>query len=333
MTTRAIRELLAVRRSLGILAALALAALMATGAAAEEEQAFPSRLATETLLLDVARAGGRLVAVGEWGHVVLSDDSGETWRQAESVPTRVTLTDVTFVDPRHGWTVGHDQVVLHTRDGGEHWERQFAAPEEESPLLGVWFENTRHGIAVGAFASLLETADGGQTWKRRRISDDPDEDYHLNAIFGGPGGSIFVPAEFGSIFRSTDAGASWERIHPPYEGSFWGGLFLDDGAVLVFGMRGHVFRSDDRGETWQAVASNTDQSLQNAEQLADGAVAVVGLGGVVLTSRDGGRSFSAAVQPDRRGIASVAEGPDGTLLLFGERGVKAPSAGIRRLLK
>jgi photosystem II stability/assembly factor-like uncharacterized protein len=313
--------------------ALSLAVLPPLDPASAEEYASPSRLATETLLLDVARAGGRLVAVGEWGHVILSDDGGETWRQAESVPTRATLTDVTFVDPERGWAVGHDQVVLHTLDGGERWERQFAAPEEESPLLGVWFEDARHGIAVGAFALLLETNDGGETWERRAIRDDLEEDYHLNAIFGGPKGGVFVAAEFGSIFRSTDAGASWERLHPPYEGSFWGGLTLDDGAILVFGMRGHVFRSADRGETWRSVASDTDQSLQAAIQLADGTVVIVGLGGVVLTSRDGGRSFSAAVQPDRRGIASVAEGRGGTLLLFGEKGVKRSSTAIRQTPK
>jgi photosystem II stability/assembly factor-like uncharacterized protein len=291
-------------------------------AAAADEHASLSRLATKTLLLAVARAEGRLVAVGEWGHVILSDDAGATWRQAESVPTRATLTDVTFVDAQRGWAVGHDLVVLHTRDGGEHWERQFAAPEDESPLLGVWFENPRHGIAVGAFGLLLETGDGGETWQRRAVSDDPEQDFHLNAIFGGPGDAVFIAAEFGSVFRSGDAGASWERLRPPYEGSFWGGMRLDGDAILVFGMRGHVFRSEDLGETWEEVASDTDQSLQSGIRLAEGTVVLVGLGGAVLSSYDGGRRFSATTQPDRRGIASVAEGPSGTLLLFGEMGVK-----------
>ena len=44
-------------------------------------------LANSSLLLDLALAGNRLVAVGERGHVLLSDDRGATWRQAKSVPT------------------------------------------------------------------------------------------------------------------------------------------------------------------------------------------------------------------------------------------------------
>src|SRR5687768_9473515 len=60
-------------------------------------------LAEGSLLLDLAFAGQRLVAVGERGHVMLSDDHGATWRQAKSVPTRVLLTAVFFVDSEYGW--------------------------------------------------------------------------------------------------------------------------------------------------------------------------------------------------------------------------------------
>src|SRR5690349_8937389 len=51
------------------------------------ESSEPARLAAKSLLLDVARAGSRLVAVGDRGHVLLSDDEGGTWRQV-IVPTR-----------------------------------------------------------------------------------------------------------------------------------------------------------------------------------------------------------------------------------------------------
>jgi photosystem II stability/assembly factor-like uncharacterized protein len=310
------------RRCLSMLTLALLAVYAAFPGGAAGEQAIPSRLATKTLLLDVARADGRLVAVGEWGHVLLSDNGGGNWRQAASVPTRVTLTAVTFVDAKQGWAVGHDAVVIHTSDGGETWEMQFQAPEEELPLLSVWFENAEHGLAAGAFSMLLETKDGGETWQRRTLDPHEAEDYHLNAIFRGPGDSLFIAAEAGSIYRSLDDGASWKRLHPPYRGSFWGGLSLDGKALLVFGMRGHLFRSEDLGESWQKVATGTDQSLQSATIRKDGSIVVVGLGGAVLTSKDDGRTFSAAIEPDRRGIAAVADGSDGRLLLFGETGVK-----------
>src|SRR6187551_1324135 len=80
-------------------------------------------LASSSLLLDLAVAGTRIVAVGERGHVMLSDDQGATWRQAKSVPTRTMLTAVYFADDEYGWAVGHDETILNTMDGGETWTR------------------------------------------------------------------------------------------------------------------------------------------------------------------------------------------------------------------
>ncbi len=79
--------------------------------------------ASRSMLLDVAVAGERLVAVGERGHILTSQDQGQNWTQAE-VPTSVMLTRVFFVDDKLGWAVGHDGNVLHSQDGGLIWALQ-----------------------------------------------------------------------------------------------------------------------------------------------------------------------------------------------------------------
>ena len=86
----------------------------------------PSLLTTQVnsgLYTWVTRAGNRLVAVGQGGRIILSDDNGKSWRQVET-PTSVTLTHDVFVSPQSGWAVGQMGVVLHTSDGGEHWVMQ-----------------------------------------------------------------------------------------------------------------------------------------------------------------------------------------------------------------
>ena len=101
--------------------------------------------AVHSLMLGVARAGDRLVAVGERGHVLLSDDAGNSWRQAKSVPSQTLLTAVAFADPQRGWAVGHDELILHTADGGETWATQHYAPAAEQPLLDLWFTDASNG--------------------------------------------------------------------------------------------------------------------------------------------------------------------------------------------
>ena len=62
--------------------------------------------ALTSTLIDVERAGGRLIAVGERGHVLFSDDRGEHWQQGK-MPFRRMLTGVHFVDAQRGWASGY----------------------------------------------------------------------------------------------------------------------------------------------------------------------------------------------------------------------------------
>ncbi len=298
---------------------------------APEELAIASPLATKSLLLAVAKANGRLIAVGNWGHIILSDDGGETWRQAKKVPTRTTLTSVYFADNKNGWAAGHDTVVLHTADGGETWEMQYSDPPAETPLLTIWFENAEHGIAAGSFSFMIETFDGGKTWARRTLlAEEPEESDqpHLNQFFWGPDGKtqLFLGAEAGHVYRSSDAGKTWEEIPVPYDGSIWGGLSIKNNRVLALGMRGNLFRSDDLGTTWEEVEIDTDQSLASGVQMSDGRLILVGLGGVVLVSEDNADSFKVIIRESRSGQSAVAEASKGDIAIFGDSGVERFSA-------
>ena len=84
------------------------------------------------------------------------------------MPSRALLTAVYMHDARLGWAVGHDEVVLRTRDGGETWERVHYAPEHERPLLDVWFADARNGLAVGAYGALIATATAATRGRRAR---------------------------------------------------------------------------------------------------------------------------------------------------------------------
>jgi photosystem II stability/assembly factor-like uncharacterized protein len=278
--------------------------------------------AAKALLLGGARAGQRLVAVGEFGHVVLSDDAGATWRQAEAVPTTTTLTAVTFIDARAGWAVGHGGVVLGTTDAGEHWTMLSGRIDGKDPLFSVWFKDATHGLAVGPYGFAARTEDGGRTWDPFEIAKGEDGERHLNQIVVA-GRLVLITAENGLVFRSEDEGETFKPMTLPYKGSIWGGAALADGSVLVWGMRGTVLRSTDQGLTWKVSPTGTDQSLAGGAQLADGTVVVAGLNGTVATSKDGGVSFTSVTREDRANLAAVL--PAGsTYVMFGTAGAQQP---------
>lgn len=313
-------SLLAVASAVGL--ALAVPSVAQDDGSAPE-YAIASKLATETLLLDSVDVGGNLIAVGEFGHILKSTDRGENWAQSTQVPTRNTLTSIHFLDDQNGLAVGHDMTILRTQDGGESWQLAYSDPEAELPLLGVLFISKTHAIAVGAFSSMLESRDGGVSWETRTLSPDSMDDYHLNDIFRGPSGAIYIPAEFGNVYRSTDNGETFEPMQTPYEGSFWGGMALANDAILVWGMRGNAYLSEDQGKSWEKAITNTDRSISGGIQLEDGRIVLTGLSGLVLVSSDGGHNFVETVRNDRNSFAHVAPGNDAqTVWLLGDPGIR-----------
>lgn len=295
--------------------------------------AFPSNgiSVNSLLLLDAARAGKRIVAVGERGHIVLSDDGGASWRQVTS-PTQSTLTALYFLGEKNGWAVGHDSVILKSDDGGASWRQVHHAPDEQKPLLDVWFGDELNGYAMGAYGLFMETSNGGISWQQRKIFDG---DTHINAFSGASaraGSQLFIAGEAGTLLRSDDAGKTWQPLSSPYKGSFFGILPLSDNGLLTFGLRGNVFRSDDAGATWNAVESGTQAALMGGlvSTTTDGTVVLAGQGGVILVSRDQGKSFSLRTHASGKAMAAVlpAEKGKDDLLLFGESGVSNFNIGV-----
>lgn len=289
-----------------------------------------SKRAASTLLLDVTHAGNRLVAVGDRGHILYSDDNGANWSQAK-VPTRQMLTAVYFADDKHGWAVGHDALILATSDGGQTWTQQYENREGEVPLLDIWFENPQHGFATGAYGVLLETTDGGGHWEDVADRLDNEDGTHLNAITEIPGSGLFLVGEMGGMFRSADMGETWERVESPYQGSLFGAVGGGEpGVVVAFGLRGHMFRSTDFGDSWQAIelldgGQPIESGLADGNLLSDGRIVVVGHGGMVLSSEDDGQTFTLFSRPDRRSLSGVALNPDGNLVLVGQSGARVVS--------
>jgi photosystem II stability/assembly factor-like uncharacterized protein len=282
------------------------------------EYSVKAPLAPHSLLLDGVVVNGTIVVVGERGHVLISQDNGNSWKQAD-VPSRETLTGIFFYDRSLGWAVGHDQVILKTLDGGITWKQVYSNPKAESPLLDVWFADSRKGFAIGAYGVFLETADGGDSWSPRFISQD---DWHLNHIVKSADGRLFIAAESGTIYRSDDEGKSWISLPSPYEGSFFGTLPLPNDTLLLFGLRGNMFRSEDAGNSWSRIATGTEATLTDGKRLRDGTIVIVGLGGAILMSRDEGHSFLLRQEKDRKGISAAFQTSDNTLLTVGEFGAR-----------
>ncbi len=317
------------------------------------QPAIVSPKAAGAAMLGLARAGQRLVAVGERGIVLLSDDQGGRWRQAR-VPVSVSLTAVRFVTERTGWAVGHFGVVLRSDDGGESWVKQLdgiaaarlaeqaaaqmaqqGLPEAErlresslqlveegpdKPFLDLFFANERDGFVIGAYNLMFRTRDGGQSWTPWMSCVENPKGLHLYGVAQGGGGALYIVGEQGLLLRSTDGGERFTALPSPYKGSWFGVLAAGEGSVLAYGLRGSLYRSTDRGDSWRAIDTGVASGLGAGLALGDGTLVLASQTGDLLTSRDGGASFQPAAGR-KLPVTALAERADGRLAVASLRGV------------
>ncbi len=314
-----------------------------------------ARGAEHSVLLDVAKAGNRIVAVGERGVVVLSDDGGRSWRQGK-VPTSVSLTRVKFATAKAGWAVGHSGVVINTEDGGETWTRQLdgrtaaklavegaqlnadhaganntAAQKAltdaqrletdgpDKPFLDLYFENEKTGYVVGAYGLIFRTEDGGATWKSWMDHVDNPRGMHIYAI-AVQGSAIYLAGEQGLFLRSSDGGNKFARVAMPYAGTYFTTAILPTGEVVAGGMRGNAFRSSDQGKSFTKINVSVPVSFSASVVMADGRAVFSNQAGMLLACGDKCEAILPVPAPGLPPIAGLADVGNGMLMTVGYGG-------------
>jgi photosystem II stability/assembly factor-like uncharacterized protein len=337
-------------------------AVMAAGSlpAALQRPALTVARPTAANLLAVARNGGRLVAAGERGLIIYSDDSGRHWTQAK-VPVSVTLTALRFVSAREGWAAGNMGAVLRTVDGGATWTRVFdgraaatlaeqaaqqawdaAKPDPQNaehplnllledahrlvdegadkPFLDIQLRADGSVLVVGAYGLAFSSADGGRTWQAH-MKDLPNP--NGSTIYGAiqRQQEQYLFGEQGLLLRAAAADAAFSAQASPANGSLFGALTLKQGPLMLFGLRGKVYRSTQPGAPWTEVQTPVDASLITGLQLPDDTVLLLGAAGQIVASRDLGQTFTALPLKTRFPFTGATVAPDGTLVIVGTRGL------------
>lgn len=280
-------------------------------------------------VFDIVRAGSRIVASGERGHILYSDDNGASWSQSQ-VPVRVEILDLEFVTPQKGWAVGHDTVVLKTEDGGESWERQ---------LEGNQANALRKPEMEAAVQRLQAAVDGGDTSfeteirfeNTRYLLEEVERDLGI-----GPHKPLmavdFLDQNFGVavganglVLATYDGGVSWEdwsaRLANNTLLHLYAVQILEDRRVMITGELGEIHLAQANHTDWTMISSPSDFSFFDlAEGSAPSEFYVVGMDGLVFRTRNAGISWQ-KIETGTEAILQAA-GPDrdGRMLVVGLKG-------------
>lgn len=339
-----------------LLAMLPCSAVMADYKDPLDTPSSKSPVAARTQLQGIAYAGDRLVAVGWRGHIVYSDDQGNSWIQA-SVPVDIDLTALSFASQQQGWAVGHGGVILHTEDGGKTWSKQLdgrsaaavmlAHYEErlqqgdeeaakyvedvklnteggpEQPWLDVSFEDELHGYVVGTFGQIMYTSDGGKNWVPQLELVDNPEALHLTAI-ARANGAVYIASERGTIFVKDAGSQRFRALETGYRGTFFG-ILASARTILAYGLQGSVYRSTDQGANWSRLYSGVNTSITGGQLAVGQPPLLVSQGGQLLMIKAMDDSLQQLPVKQPAMFTGIARTHQGKVVVIGTAGANLES--------
>ncbi len=248
-----------------------------------------------------------------------------------------------FVDGKTGFVAGSNGTFLASNDSGTTWDLRSPAPAlttSSGPgvIYGVSFFDASTGIAVGDQRDISYTFDGGNSWQPIDASSISGSElirslYFTNDHDGLMGTADAYGGPSGSIYRSTDAGKTWNSVF-----STNGGIYTIGFTNIGFGVAGSDgvamgrfgvdYWTADGGATWSAGTTDQPNSIITHCTFLNsttGFAAATSLAddqhGFILRTDDGGRSWQTikSVSPAIDGIASsglavTAVGFNGTIV-------------------
>ncbi|MEP2770607.1 MAG: ELWxxDGT repeat protein [Fulvivirga sp.] len=233
-----------------------------------------------------------VIAVGESGVILISENEGQSWKQVNS-GTQINLKHVQFINNQVGFIIGSNGVLLKTENKGKDWFH-LEPPSLEYPYPeNLYFLDDQTGFVFGENGDIYKTINGGLSWNHfRKGFEYLTSAYFINDQTG------FICGYSNTLLKTVNGGKTWNYIDLNDLG--WGIRFMDiqlidENIGYMAGSSGSIFKTTDTGETWTQVGSfstnsATDIYFQN-EQI--GFAIGGGSGSDIYKTEDGGATWIA----------------------------------------
>ncbi len=263
-------------------------------------------------------------ALGYGDGVYKSLDGGKSWknmglknsRQIGDIIIDPRNTDIVFVAAEGSvWGPGGDRGLYKTSDGGKTWKKVLEIskqtgvnnvifdPRNPDIMYATSEQRRRHTftkISGGPESAVYKSTDAGETWNKI-MNGLPKVDIGGMGLDISPANPEYIYLSMeaadnkGGFFRSSNRGASWEKMSDRHSsGQYFNEIFCDpkdENKVYLMDVRSVV--SVDGGKTWKNLGTQNRHVDDHAMWInpEDTDNFLIGGDGGIYETFDGGKTF------------------------------------------
>ena len=212
---------------------------------------------TGKILAAAYSSATRVVAVGQGGVTVASDDGGVTFSPLGGAVVgsayqrlRATNSAIANVGAANG-------TLIRTTDGGVNWTS--VGVPTNATVLDASFPDQLNGYAIDALGVAFKTVNGGTSWQilNTGTTDTP------TGVYAVSGSTVLLSGGFG-IRRSTNTGTQFDPVtDKDLKGVHLTNVLAAGSAILAYGSSA-LRISSDQGQTWSKVALPKKTKIDDA---------------------------------------------------------------------
>lgn len=168
----------------------------------------------------------------------------------------------------------------------------------------VYFTDANTGYAVGDQGIIYKTTDAGAIWLPQN-SGTTENFYGVQFTDANTG--YVISQNSSSIFKTTNAGQSWNRINSNSNNYYqrYAQFFTSSSTGWTVGSLGKIEKTTDGGENWTAQSSGINQNLRKVVFIDANTGWIVGDNGTILKTTDGGQNWASQSSGTTQGLNAV----------------------------
>lgn len=229
-------------------------------------------------LRHISSQNNSILAVGENGSIIRSEDAGKTWASVSSGYNK-TINACAFVGKDTAYFSTEEGTIYRSLDNGSTWKKQSTSNDKEITSMSF---DANYGIMVGRNGVIQSTDNSGKKF----ILQISGTQALLLGVYLNKS-NAWICGENGIILKSSSYGISWTPRTSNVTTTL-NDIMVKGNIGFAVGASGVLLKTTDAGDSWTKVALPTTNNLTRVYLDDNGLTAiVVGENSTMFVTSDG----------------------------------------------